>query len=169
MTERVIITCSMIVRILGDLLPKLAISISCFLIFFCSANGFFDAFGRYLFNSPILGTLERTQVLTALSVFLSWPYIQKNNRHVDIALLYNRFSAGKKRVLDFFISGVTILFWLLLAFGSYLVAKEAERSRELIYVIHWPLYPFKLLCSVLAFFTFLVAVIEFWNAIKGRR
>ena len=49
------------------------------LLFILMVQGFADVIGRYLFKRPIIGTMERGEVLLALMVFLGWGYTQKNH------------------------------------------------------------------------------------------
>ncbi|EWG99364.1 TRAP transporter small permease [Halomonas sp. BC04] len=46
-----------------------------------------DVTGRYFFNSPILGTVELTQLMLAAVVFLSLPVVCWREEHVSVDLL----------------------------------------------------------------------------------
>lgn len=46
-----------------------------------------DVTGRYFFNSPILGTVELTQLMLAALVFLSLPVVCWREEHVSVDLL----------------------------------------------------------------------------------
>ncbi|PMR74638.1 TRAP transporter small permease [Billgrantia endophytica] len=53
-----------------------------------------DVTGRYFFNSPILGTVELTQLMLAAVVFLSLPVVCWREEHVSIDLLDSVFPTG---------------------------------------------------------------------------
>jgi TRAP-type C4-dicarboxylate transport system permease small subunit len=46
-----------------------------------------DVGGRYFFNSPVLGTVELTQLMLAALVFLSLPIVCWRQEHVSVDLL----------------------------------------------------------------------------------
>lgn len=52
-----------------------------------------DVTGRYFFNSPILGTVELTQLMLAALVFLSLPVVCWREEHVSVDLLDAVFPA----------------------------------------------------------------------------
>lgn len=52
-----------------------------------------DVTGRYFFNSPILGTVELTQLMLAALVFLSLPVVCWREEHVSVDLLDSVFPA----------------------------------------------------------------------------
>lgn len=52
-----------------------------------------DVGGRYFFNSPILGTVELTQLMLAALVFLSLPVVCWRQEHVAVDLLDAVFPA----------------------------------------------------------------------------
>ena len=56
-----------------------------------------DVIGRYFFNKPILGTLERSQVMIAAMVFLSWGYTQIAGQHIRLSLIFDRYPPWLKR------------------------------------------------------------------------
>ncbi|MFW3616998.1 MULTISPECIES: TRAP transporter small permease [Halomonadaceae] len=52
-----------------------------------------DVAGRFFFNSPILGTVELTQLMLAAVVFLSLPVVCWREEHVSVDLLDTIFPA----------------------------------------------------------------------------
>ena len=52
-----------------------------------------DVAGRFFFNSPILGTVELTQLMLAALVFLSLPVVCWREEHVSVDLLDSVFPA----------------------------------------------------------------------------
>jgi TRAP-type transport system small permease protein len=50
-----------------------------------------DVTGRYFFNSPILGTVELTQLMLAAVVFLSLPVVCWREEHISVDLLDSVF------------------------------------------------------------------------------
>jgi TRAP-type C4-dicarboxylate transport system permease small subunit len=50
-----------------------------------------DVFGRYLFNSPLLGTTELTEMGLGIIIFASFPIISWHNEHIVVDML-DRFT-----------------------------------------------------------------------------
>ena len=58
---------------------------------------FIDVVGRYIFNSPLPGAKELTEVLLALLVFASAPLITADRTHITTALFESVLSRGVLR------------------------------------------------------------------------
>lgn len=50
-----------------------------------------DVCGRYLFNAPILGSVELTQIMLAMVVFLTFPTVTWREEHIAVDLLDGLF------------------------------------------------------------------------------
>lgn len=46
-----------------------------------------DVFGRYFFNSPVTGSVELTQIMLAMVVFLAFPTVTWREEHITVDLL----------------------------------------------------------------------------------
>ncbi len=57
------------------------------LLFAMMALTFADVFGRYLFNSPIPGAFELTEIMMGLLIFAGLPLISADEGHVVVSLL----------------------------------------------------------------------------------
>jgi TRAP-type C4-dicarboxylate transport system permease small subunit len=69
------------------LLGGLADLVASVSLFGLMAMSFLDVFGRNLFNKPLPGTIELTELLMATIVFAVLPGITRRNEHVVIDLL----------------------------------------------------------------------------------
>lgn len=78
---------------------------------FCMVLIFSDVGGRYLFNTPISGTLEVSQLLLTVMIFGSITYLELRQSHIKITLLYSRYPPKIQRVFDILSQGLqTVLF-----------------------------------------------------------
>lgn len=59
---------------------------------------FFDVSGRYLFNAPIQGAFEITQLLLAILVFTALPIVSGREQHVSISLVEQAFKGRVKKI-----------------------------------------------------------------------
>ncbi|WP_253447436.1 TRAP transporter small permease [Halomonas sp. Y3] len=73
-----------------------------------------DVTGRYFFNSPILGTVELTQLMLAALVFLSLPVVCWRQEHISVDLLDAIFPAKLVWVREVLVNLlVTAALWVM--------------------------------------------------------
>ena len=130
------------------------------LLFLLMVTGAADVIGRYLFNAPINGTMERGQLILALMVFLSWGYTQVKKGHVNVELFISHFPPRLRLMTDLFTTLVTLGLFIIIVWQSTIMAIETQRSGEVVYVIHWPLAPFQLFVPLGGIVLCLVLVLE---------
>ncbi len=52
-----------------------------------------DVFGRYLFNSPLTGSTELTEIAVGIVIFSVFPVVSWRNEHIVVDILDHLFSA----------------------------------------------------------------------------
>ncbi|HEU5321149.1 MAG TPA: TRAP transporter small permease [Methylomirabilota bacterium] len=77
-------------------LNLLSAAILFFLMFYVTA----EVTMRYLFNAPLPGHLEATQLLIAPAVFLALSWVQARRGHVGMDLLHERLPARAQAAVD---------------------------------------------------------------------
>jgi TRAP-type C4-dicarboxylate transport system permease small subunit len=95
-----------------------------------------DVFGRYLFNRPVPGTFELTEMLMVLIVFMALGLAQQHNEHISLDLAYNYFPGRQKAVTDIFV-GIT---WQL-----YEYSVRMSEGNYTTAVLELPIHPFVIL------------------------
>lgn len=60
-----------------------------------------DVIGRYVLNSPVLGTFEIVSIFMAMVIFLGLAYAQEKKRHIYISFVLSHMSAIIRRRLEF--------------------------------------------------------------------
>lgn len=79
-----------------------------------------DAIGRYVFNHPLVGTLEITEeIFMILTVFLAMSYTQKMKANVNVDLFIQYFPKKVLAVTDKFGTLFMFLFTLILTKQSF--------------------------------------------------
>ncbi|SEI90882.1 TRAP-type C4-dicarboxylate transport system, small permease component [Bhargavaea ginsengi] len=71
-----------------------------------------DAFSRYIFNQSITGAYEITEMyLMVITVFLSMSYVLKEDGHIRLDILFDRFSSKVQGMLNiiFYILGAALM------------------------------------------------------------
>ena len=130
------------------------------LLFVLMVQGAADVIGRYLFNKPIMGTMERGQVVLALMVFLGWGYTQLLKGHVNVELFTSYLARRAQAITKFIMTFLVLVFFIFIAWQSVMTALAYQDSGRLIYVIHWPLAPFQLFVTLGAIVLCLVLVMD---------
>jgi TRAP-type C4-dicarboxylate transport system permease small subunit len=141
------------------------------LLFLLMIAGAADVIGRYLFNAPINGTMERGQLMLALMVFLSWGYTQIKKGHVNVELFITFFPPRLRLITDLFTTLVTLGLCILIVWQSTIMAIETHQSGEVVFVIHWPLAPFQLIVplgGVVMCLVLVMEIIQFVYKLKRR-
>ncbi len=86
----------------------------------------FDTAGRYLFNKPIQGTLEITELyLMIMVVFLTLSYSFKRGEHIRIDILYRHFSAKTKALVDMLSLLLSALLFAVITYQGWVMTYEA--------------------------------------------
>jgi TRAP-type C4-dicarboxylate transport system permease small subunit len=78
-----------------------------------------DVIGRYLFNAPLRGAFELTQILLSALVFVALPLVTGRGGHVEVDLLVSVMPRRMVRVLGWVSGAVTAL---VLAYFCYCLA-----------------------------------------------
>ena len=83
-----------------------------------------DVVGRYLFQRPLTGALEVTEILLVLTVFSGLALAALKRTHIEIDVLERWFPAALWRALGL---GANALFGLCLGYAGYLMTLQAHR------------------------------------------
>ena len=116
---------------------------------------------RYFFNAPTVWSNELTQLTFGTYVILSGGYVLRWGGHVNVDVIYSRFSTRGRAIIDI---GTFVLFLLfcgmMLVYGGSLAWESIsiwERSNSAWGV---PLYPVKAMIPVGAFLLLLQGVVK---------
>ncbi len=80
---------------------------------------------RYLFNRPLPGHLEATQLLIAPAVFLALSWVQARRGHVGLDILHEHLPARARHAVDVFTLSVALVAFAVLTWFSGLSAWQA--------------------------------------------
>ncbi len=119
--------------------------ITSYLVLVMTAIIIYEIFARYLFNRPTVWVHETSSFIFGVSIMLGGGYTFIYRTHVNVDILYNRFSPRGKAILDLitsvlFFSFALVLVWMGGAFAwNSLKALETSSTT-------WgpPIYPIKL-------------------------
>ena len=135
-------------------------SIAVIMLFILMVQGGADVIGRYLFDKPIIGTMERGEVLLGLMVLLGWGYTQIKKGHVSVDFFIAQFSGRALAGIQFVTTFMVLLLFSLIVWQGLVAAKQYHEAGRVIYVIHWPLALFQLFVSLSALVVCMVLIME---------
>ena len=129
-----------------------------------------DVVGRYVFNSPINGTLEVTEFMVLILIFSFLAYTQSQNTHVTVDLLLERFPEKIKRYVKIFNHLVCLGLMGLITWMGYQRAMELLKYGEAspnLGVPHYPFVFFLVLGCLVMCIEYLRNIIELLGSGKG--
>jgi len=110
-----------------------------------------EVIGRYIFNAPTVWGQELTQLTFGVYVILSGGHIMRWGGHVNVDILYAKFSLRTKALVDICTSVLFFLFCgMLLIYGGSLALDSMSYWEHSISAWGPPLWPFKLMIPVAA-------------------
>ena len=136
------------------------------LLFLMMALGTVDVMSRYLFNKPILGTLETFEILLPAIVLLGLGYTQRNNAHVRMEILVSHLSFRTQTVLNFLTNGCALLISVLILWRGWVLTIGYWRMGRTIPTIGVPMFLPQLLVPLGALILSLVLIVQMLQCIS---
>jgi TRAP-type C4-dicarboxylate transport system permease small subunit len=137
------------------------------LVFILAALTALDASGRYLFNSPILGTLELNELIFAGIIAFSIGPVTYRNENVVVDILYNRYSPKIRRFVDMALNFLGIVLCGIITWRSSLRAMDSFAWNEESNILNLPIFPIKFLFSLGFLLTFCVLLRRLVRSIRN--
>ena len=102
-----------------------------------------DVLGRYLFNSPIRGTMEISEIFMGGIVLLSWAYTQKRKGHVAVDLFIAQYPPRLRAVLNFLMLFLSLVLFVIITHQSTALAIKYWQQQRVILILLIPAAPFR--------------------------
>jgi TRAP-type transport system small permease protein len=96
--------------------------------------------GRWMFNAPVRGTVELTEIAMVAIVFLGFAYAQVQEDHIRVDILYERLGQRARTVLGLFAALVSFLTVTVMAWRLYDYSEILEASGRTTSSLRVPLY-----------------------------
>jgi len=139
------------------------------LLFVMMVMGAVDVIGRYLFSSPIIGTLEMSQAFLAVIVCFGWGYTQAVKGHVNVDLFLKRISPRNQAITNFITTLFALGIFVIITWQSIITGIEWLQKGRLLYVVDWPVAPFQFCVTLGAIVLCLVIIIDLINLFRQIR
>lgn len=131
--------------------------VAALLLLVMMAVTFVDVIGRYVFNRPLPGAFELTEVLLALVIFVGLPIVTARREHVTVDLLTGRLPGPARRGLARLSLAVTAAVLALLTWRLALLGRDYSSYGDATVYLGIPLGPVALVMAVLTGVSALVA------------
>ena len=119
-----------------------------------------DVLARYIFNSPIKGALETSQLLMATAIILGWGYVQAAKANISVTFIIDRYPLKARQIVDLLIFIITLVLFILIAWQSIEIALVDIDYGRKIDTLLLPAFPFKLLVTFGAIMVCLESIIQ---------
>src|SRR3546814_19857457 len=103
---------------------------------------FVDVVGRYVFNSPLPGALELTEIMMASLIFTILPVVSARSDHITVDLLVLPRSSMLRRIQNLAITVTSAIMLALLAWQQWLHAADIYSNNAISPSLTIPMYPF---------------------------
>jgi len=114
---------------------------------------------RYFFNAPTVWGTELTQMTFGAYVILTGGYIMRWGGHVNVDVLYSRFGARGKAMVDIVTFFLFLLFCgMMLWYGGSLAWESLSIWENSNSAWHPPIYPVKMMIPIGAFLLLLQGI-----------
>lgn len=101
-----------------------------------------DVFGRYLFNSPLQGSYELTQLFMQSLIFAALPSVTRRNEHITVGLFENAFAGWALAARNGIIAVVVMVCSAYLAWRLYVLAGRFSAFGDTTATSRIPIAPF---------------------------
>lgn len=138
------------------------------LVFAMMALTFVDVVGRYLFNAPVKGSAEATELMLAVIVFAGLPLAAAAREHIRIDLLEQVLAEGAKRRQAAFGFAFAAIVTAFVAWRLALRAAELGRLGDLSSHLGFPLAWLAWFLAAASAVTVVVFAGLAWRAARAR-
>ncbi len=107
-----------------------------------------DVTGRYVFNSPVPGTLDTAQLLQVIIVCFALAYTAAQRGHVSVDMVVSRLPHRAQAIIASLTGLISLPILWLLTYEAVVDGVRIWRSGLQTSVLHMPIYPFKFLLAL---------------------
>lgn len=128
---------------------------------------FADVLGRYIFSSPVRGSVELIEFAMALVIFTALPLVSRNREHVSVSLIDGLFKGTGLRIKTMLCDAVSALALGILTWRLALQGLEDLQSETATVVLGLPHAPLSFTLTALAGASTMAVLVLTWNAISN--
>ncbi len=136
------------------------------LLFLMMLLTFTDVVGRYVFNFPIPGGFEVTEIMLATMIFAGLPLVSSAGEHITVDLLDSLVPASVNHFRNILISLVATVIMAVVSIRLWEKADEAVDYGDVTAVLHIPFAPMFYFMSIALGITSLVFLMLAWQQLR---
>lgn len=129
---------------------------------------FADVLGRYLFASPVRGSVEIIEFAMALVIFTALPLVTRQRGHVTVSLIDSLVEGVGRKVKLVLCDAVSIFALGLLTWRLYLQGREDLESKSATIVLGLPHAPLSFTLTFFAGLTTLMVLVLMWRNVTAQ-
>jgi TRAP-type C4-dicarboxylate transport system permease small subunit len=131
----------------------------------------FDVLGRYIFNSPFIGTFDSIEMMMVVVVFCGLAYCTMEEGHVRVDVVLGRLSRRTKAIINIItyipsIFIVALITWRLGARAWSILQNLPGPATSTISIPHWPLI---IMATIGSFLFLLQLIVYLFRSVKQTR
>jgi TRAP-type C4-dicarboxylate transport system permease small subunit len=108
----------------------------------------FDVLGRWIFNKPITGTVDFTELGLSMVVFLSLAYTHLHNVNVTIDFVVEKFSEKVQWIFECVINVIITVVLSIVAWSLLMNAQRLLNSNTVTADLFLPVYLFVIIAAI---------------------
>lgn len=124
-----------------------------------------DVLGRYIFSSPVRGSVEMIEFAMALLIFTALPLVTRQRGHVTVSLIDNLVQGTGRKIKLVLCDAVSALALGLLTWRLYLQGRDDLESSSATIVLTLPHAPLSFTLSFFAGLTTLLVLMLIWQTV----
>ena len=130
---------------------------------------FVDVWGRYLFNAPVPGGFEITELMMATLIFAGLPLVTLSGEHVTVDFVSQRLPARVRDFSDAVILAGCAVMMAVLAYRMGIKAVEQFNYGDQTAALNIPVAPVSFfMCAAITFTCLLLAILS-WDCLRRTR
>jgi TRAP-type C4-dicarboxylate transport system permease small subunit len=119
-----------------------------------------DVVMRRVFNSPLSGTLEVSEIMLVVVVFTSVAYCGIRKGHVSIDALTSRFRRRTQAVIDSITGIFGVIVFITMGCGSFVLGLNLLKTHRITGMLPIPIYPFSFIVGIGSLLLALVLLVQ---------
>lgn len=122
----------------------------------------YEVIARYVFSAPTIWAWDINMQILAIVTFLSGGYVLLQNGHVNVDILYSRWSSKQKAVADLVTFPIFFCFLAILVWSLGVMTLDSIAEREVgSTILAPPIYPMKILLTIGSFLLLMQGTTKF--------
>lgn len=139
------------------------------LVFLLMLLTFVDVMGRYIFNAPLRGASEMTEILLALIIFMILPQVAVRGLHITIDLIGHLMADRLIMVLEIISAITSAAMFIVIGWQIWVVGDKARSYADITSTLEIPLAPIFYVLAVMAFLIAFAFLINIPKLLRGEK